>query len=602
MYFVSTLIVLLIFSASCMAGQPPGVPKTTAPNTPAKKSRAERIKTEALEKLELALDETRLVENIGARVQLTVAITELLFRKHPDKCRKALESLLQDCIRLRLETSDQKTLKDLDLDSAARTIVQAAAKIDHKFSQSLLDKYSEDGIADSKQVNRDRLARNKFYLSVASRLIDQDPALAASAAQTVIGDVVLPESLVFLRALQGKNSETANRLFELALHGVESRRGLDVNELLLLFSFVFCPRQIPTITTQGLGTFYLPGEGSLNQCAVDVPLARQYLGVTAGLLSDPIRYDRRVELQPEFGAAGDWFLVKMIETPTLTYRADLIDRISAQQLLLEGLIQNRATDASASLERWQKSAQTNPAVNKLDSVEDLVAGAERANNTKRRDQLLFRAAMAAIRVPYYDKAVEIAEKISSDYRKQAKELIDFDAASAAALKGDIERTLRFADKDDDLLRRSYVLTLIAKTLVERNSPDLSIVRNLLSSVEALLPRFSSDKDRVSALTGAATIYSRFDKTQAAILLHDAVLYANKSNDFTGDIAVSRGFDIAGLYFDYSLYTNFSFDEVFSALGLADFERTAEAAGELQSRPLRLRTTIAICRSVLAANT
>ena len=265
-------------------------------------------------------------------------------------------------------------------------------------------------------------------------------------AGNVISGPVVPDTLLFLHKLREKNPSTANTLSSVALRGVQSRGGRDPNELLLLFTFVFSPPQIPVVTTQGMGVYHLQGYAPSADHQPDLAVARQYLETTIQVLLDPGRYSRE-DLLPTFGPVGDWFLIKLIEPKAALYRGDFMNSLLAQRYVLEGRLQARQVEASASLDRWNNlSGQNQNSATNGETVDYLLKRADQPANSKRRDQLLYRAAMAAVQNHEYDRALEIADKLSSEYQKEAKRFLTFDIALAALRKQDVDRAARLAEK------------------------------------------------------------------------------------------------------------------------------------------------------------
>jgi len=558
------------------------------------------VKKAAISTLEPLLDELREVENLQERVALAQPLVSLLSTTRPEACRKLLRLLLEDCLRLKNEASDQQGVEP-DPDLLAKTIIQIAATFDRKLAKSLLEKYdSQDDFQQKKSSASMEASRTKFHLTVATQLlIDGNVVLATSIAERVISGPVIPETLRFLSLLREKDLTRANTLFAMALGGIRLRGGIDPNESLLLFSYIFSPHQIPIVTPRGLGIYQMANVSVLPTGLANPVLAQQYLDTTSQLLLDPARYSRP-DLPPAFGPVGDWFLIKFIEPKALVYRPALVNPLLAQRYVLESWMPDRRNEASASLDRWNLSDQKTNAGTTGDTVESLLKRAAESANSKRRDQLLYRAAMAAVKLDEYDRALKIADELSFEYRKEAKQFLTLSIAIASIRKDDIERAARLAEKDEDLLRQGYVFTLIGRSLVERKNADIKQARFYLAAVEGLIPKLGSDKDRVSALTGVLQVYSLFDKAEALRSLRELVMYANKVEVFEGDRSVSRLLDIGGFYFDYSLFTDFSLNEGLRSLALLEFESTLEDVRQMESRTARLKAIVAVCQGVLAA--
>lgn len=563
----------------------------------------ERIATRenAILVLEPILDEVRQLEDLGQRVTLAQAVVGLLAKKDPRRCRKLLELLLDDCLEFKKAQSDDQKNKRLDADRLAGKIIDVASKFDSKLAQSLLDKYTADNANDQKSSDKGKneSARTRFYLSVATQFVERDPAQAASIAANAISSPIIPETLVFLSALRRKDPQIANQLFSSALRAVRLRGGKDANELFLLFSFVFSPSQIPVVTPQGLGAYQLPDYAS-GAGAPNIPLARQYLETATDLILDPVRYSGAEVETSTFGPAGDWYLIQILEPKILLYRPQLMNALAAQRTVLEGLLQpEQRVGTATSLDHWKNSPGQSDKREAVETSEYLLKSADQTSNSKRRDQLFYRAAMAAVREKQYDRALEIGDKISIDYRKDALDFLILDIAVTALHQQDLDRAARLGEKEQDLLRRAFIFTAIAKTLLEGSNKDEQQVRLYLTAAEGTVPSLDNDKERVAALAGVAQIYSRFDKNEAFRCLRDAIRYANKVDGFAGNTSVSRVLNLAGFYFDYPLYSDSLLTDVVSALGSFDFNATLNEVRQLESRPARLSAIVASCKSVLS---
>jgi tetratricopeptide (TPR) repeat protein len=581
----------------------PTSPKTTRTDNQRKIA---SDKESAITALEPLLDEIREVEDLQDRVTLADAVISLLSKRQPQRCRKLLDSLFDESLRLKKDQGDQDKSKKLDTDSLVRRIIQISASFDRKLAQSFVEKYAADNSLDDGQNSaRDgRVSLTKFYLATATQLAEKDPALAASIAERSGFAPVIPETLIFLGTLREKDPAIANRLFMSALRALQFRGGKDPNELLLLFAFVFSPRQIPLVTPQArLAVYSLPGSASWQEHPVDLGLAGQYLDATVQLLLDPTRYDKGLE-QPSLRLVGDWFLIRIIEPKTIVYRRELADSLLAQQYVLEAQLQSGLrNEGQASLDRLNgQPSSRNQGSASSEAVDDLLKRAEQTSDSKRRDQILYRAARAAVRAQEYDRALEIADKVSSEYQKDAKDFITVEIALSALGRQQVEHATLSAEKVTDLLGRAYLFTLIAKYVIDRGGKDTAQVRLLSSAVEELLPKLANEKERLAALTGLAEIHAGFDKAEAFRFLEAAIDSANKVDSFSGDTSVSRGVDISGFYYDYSLYTDLKFSEAVNTLGRVDFNATLEDVRRLQSRTARLRAITAACASVLSKKT
>jgi len=441
-------------------------------------------------------------------------------------------------------------------------------------------------------------------MKLATQLIDKDLTLALSIAGRSLGIAVIPDTLVFLGALRKKDLARANTFFIAALNSVRMRRGRDVNELLLLYSYVFSPTRVPVVTSQGLGIYNLPAYLAIAvDYVTDSALARQYLSTTTQILLDPERYyPGNVECLTA-GVLGDFCLVGIMARQAESYLPTLAQTLSTQRHVLAGYLQpNGRAESASSVERWNTMPEGVNLGGKQNvaTVDYLLQRAEQASDPKRKDQLYYRAAMIAAGTKGSDAAFEIIDKVSSEYREEAKQFIAFDIAMKFARSHQLEDAQRLAQRDRDLTRRAYVFTLVASSLLEDKSRDTVRATEFLNEVDLLVSKLDNNTERVAVLAGAAAVASRLDALRASEFLRAAIRMANKTEGFTGDTRIPRGLKIGGFLFAYTLYDGeFTLADAISRTGANDFNETIVMIREFKNPLPRLRATVALCDGILS---
>ena len=564
------------------------------------------VRQSAILVLDSAIDELREVEDIRARVSMAETIVKLLAKSRPEHCRNMLDSLFDAALQLRKAGSSDKA-ESSNADSILQKIIQIAAQIDPKFGQSYIDRYigKEDLTAGETSASAQPSPRTAaLYIQLATELIEQDLSLALSMARRSLSIAVLPETLVFLGTLRKIDLAQANNLFTAALNNVQMRRGTDVNELLLLYSYVFSPTRVPVVSSQRLGILSVPTYLAIAvNYEVDPALARQYLSITTQILLDAERYYPGNVERLTAGLVGDFYLASLIEPAAGSYLPALAESLSTQRHVLAGYQQpdGRAQSAS-SVERWNNAPSgVNPGGKEtVTTLDSLLQRAEQVANPKTKDQLYYRAATIAAGTKGSDAAFEIVDKISSQYREEAKQFIAFDIAIKAARNHQLEEAERLALRDSDLARRSYVLTLIASSLLDEKSRDTVRAMEFLNEVELLVPKLDTDPERVAVLAGGAAVVSRLDAARAADFLRAAIRIANKIESFTGDTRIPRGLDIGGFLFTYTMYDHeFTLAEAINRLGTNDFNQTIGDIRGFKNHLPRLQATVALCNAILS---
>ena len=556
--------------------------------------------------LDSAIEELGEIEDIRARVSMAETIVKLLGKSRPERCHKMLDSLFDATLQLQKMGPSGKGERS-DSNVILEKIIQIAAELDRSFAQSYIDRYVsiEDSSSEKSTASSPLSSRTAtWYMKIATELFEKDPVLALSMAQRSLSMAVPPETLVFLAGLRKRDVVQANNIFGVALNGIKLRRGLDVNELLLLYAYVFSPTRVPVFSSQGLALFNIPSYQSVAaNHYVDPALARQYLTTTTALVLDAQRYYPGNKEQLTSGLSGDFCLVSLLEPAARRYTPELSDVVSRQKHILAGYIgPDVQAESSSSVNRWNDMPNgVNSGAKDTNATLDLLLQrADQASDPTRKDQLYYRAAIIAARTKGADAAFDIVDKLSSQVRDQAKESIAFEISITAARKDRLDEAERLARRDSDLTRRAYVFTVIASSLLNDKSRDTVRAMEFLNEVEHFAAQLDKDVEKVAVLVGAAAVASRLDAARAADLLRQAIRVANKINNFSGDTRVPRGLDIGGLLFAYTLYNDeFTLADAIIRLGTNDFDQTVGDIRTFKNHLPRLQMTIALCNGILS---
>jgi hypothetical protein len=564
------------------------------------------IRQSALSTLDTVLDELPDVDDLGLRTELTETVVKLLAKSRPDHCQKALDLLFSKAMELKSNRpKDGPERSDPDL--AIRRIIQIAAVLDRKLAESYIKVYTEEenfkGEDTSSRQKNSQIA--VAYLKIATQLVEKDVNLAVLTAARSLNTGIMSDTLVFLATLRKKDVGLANRFFIDALLSCQARKGKDVNELLLLYAFVFSPLRVPVATPRGIGVYsigaYLEG---VENYPVDASLAKQYLVASSRMLLDPDRYRPENTEELTGGAVGDFYFLSIIEPKASEYLPNVAQTFSEQRNVLANYLQaGDRTGAFAAVDRWNsvpKEANLTGPGNSA-TVDFLISKAERTSDPKLRDQFYFRAALAAVDDKQDERAVELAAKLSPEYSDQAQQLVKFNIAVRKVRNGQFDEAEQLARHDDVLVRRCYVFTLIADSLLSRKTKDVPRATRLLDEVQQLAQKLSQ-REKLSVLEGVAAAHARLDLAKAFDLFRETIKTANKLDGFTGALSIAQSLDVRGFLFDFSIYDKeFSFFGLVGRLGAGDFYQALQDTREIQNRALRIHSTVAVCSAALSTN-
>ncbi|HYR77513.1 MAG TPA: hypothetical protein VEM96_16985 [Pyrinomonadaceae bacterium] len=604
---IALLIILLPAEVLAQTGEMrPAKRKSPSIILPNEKEEASVIRQSALTTLDTAIDELPGIDNLNLRIELTQALVKLLRKCHPERCRKALDLLFVKAIEFKDKGSTDE-IRRTDPDSAIRKIIEIAAVLDRNLAQSYIKAYTEEIELKAEEASHSRQNNGQLaaiYLRIAVQLVEKDPSLATATATRSLAIRIIPDTLTFLGILRKKDPQLASNFFLAALQAAEGRSGEDVNELLLLYSYVFSPVRVPVVSPRGIGVYSIPGyTEEVQDYAVNPWLAKQYLEVTSKLLMNPDRYLPENLESLTAGVIGDFYFLSIIEPSAAAYVPNLAQAILEHRTILANYLEsNQRSGAIAAVERWNnipKEANLTGSANES-TVDYLISKADQASDSKSRDMLYFRAALVALDDKKYERALQLIGKLSSDVPEQARQLIKFGMAARKTQDGQIDEAEELARHDDSLVRRCYIFTLIADSLLTAKSKDISRAAQLLDEVQQLAEKLKSPREKLSVLVGAAAVTSRLDMGRAFALFRETIKSANKVDDFTGDVSIPQSANIGGYLFDFSIYDKeFGFFELVRRLGTNDFYQTLGDAREIQNRALRLHSIITVCATALS---
>jgi len=569
----------------------------------ADKGNASPLRQNAIILLDSTINEVSAVEDVEARVTFATDIVKLFSGAKPERCRQMLDSLFDDLMMLKNAKGSQSNSQRPSPDALLRKLIQAAASFDRKLARSYINKYTAGAEKSESTTPAQPLAQQAdLNLLLALQLIETDPALSVRVAQTAVQGVVPIRTLEFLATLRKKDVGLANAFFATALQSVTARRGTDINELLLLYSYVFSPKRVLGLNSQGIVLRQIPGYQQVAQdYPVDPKLAQQFLRASAQmLLADP-QY-RQGNLSSGSGPAADLYFISLIKPQVAVYAPTVLGSLSEQADLLVGNLQSEQYSRLQSDVEGLGRARNGTgegATNDASDVEFLLKRANALPASAKRDYIYYLAALAAIRKKQYEAALDIVEHVSEESRAKVKEFIEFSIVQQSVSDRQFERAEQWAEHDADLARRAYLFARIANALLDDDSKDPARATRLLNEVERLASKLDSTREKISVLLRMAEIYSRFDVPRASEVLRLACKAANGSEGFTGDGKVTRLLEVGDFGFFYEMFNdNLSLSGTLSHLAVSDFYGTLSTIRELQNRVLRLRAVISLCAGVL----
>jgi hypothetical protein len=588
---------VLVLAAAGTAGHAQKTRKTT-PET-------QSVELIAVTALDSAVDELREVEDISLRASMAEEIVKLLATKKPARCRQLLEALFDDALRLRKAQKDGATSRLRESNAVIQRTIKIAASFDPKLAQEFVDEYAGDkeSAGDAGGTPNPSPSAADLYIRLATDLVERDPTLAVSVAEKSLVSEIGLRTLIFLETLRKKDQRLAGDFTRAVLQSIGSRQGRNINELLLLYSYVFSPLKVPIFTGGKLAIYESQAYRSIAEShPIEPDLARYYLQRSSQIILDPSRHAAGSG-QLTAGAAGDLSFINLLFPHAGMIAPELSEPLRGQQAQLMSLLDadQRAT-LQVSTDRWNTSLSESgkAAQGSTPGLEDTLRRAEKSSDPDQKDQLYYTAATLAVQDKKYADALDIVDKLSDKSRGEARKFIMFSIAEMEVKDGQLERAEEWAKRDDDLARRAFILNLVADALSGGRKRDIGRASEILEEVRQLAAKLDPGQEKVSTLIGASAVYARYDNVRAVELLQEAIRAANQASSFAGDTRISRAIKIGGFgFFYYMYYDRLTFEEVIGRLGKKDFTATLADLQGLKNRPARLRAIISLCAAAIS---
>jgi tetratricopeptide (TPR) repeat protein len=291
-------------------------------------------------------------------------------------------------------------------------------------------------------------------------------------------------------------------------------------------------------------------------------------------------------------AAQLYSALRQIEDQVLQKLPSYFNRVRAARDALEPLLGS---------ESRQQIDQLADRLENLDrpSFSTLSERAEKERDPGIRDRLYVEALLAG-----GEQSIEELEKLASKIdetrtREQALAWFYFDRAQRLAKAGEFDLAIKLARKVPDLDRRAFLFFEIASA-IERKLNDRVRMRETLDELISTASKASKSSEKARALLGAVHLYAKFDALRAFEVMNDAIKVINsiEQKDLTDtsvtQIIEGRKFTRVGVF----VVEGFSLENVFRELGRADYFGALSLTKNLEDKPQRIATVIALAASCL----
>lgn len=573
-------------------------------------SERELLKTSAIKHLEYAINDLKDVDNLFDSIPIAQLIIKRLSPYNKDMCRDLLESLFVKLMK-QVE-SDKAKGKLVNEDSSStyfykkhlQSIISAAANVDPELAESFVSRFAEK---ESFLTTTDKTAMN---LSLAKMLIADSPTQSIEIARKSIGEAVTYHSLEYLGRLRQKDPILAKNYLISLMHNIETRKMVSINELFYLHSYVTLSRTIPIFESGQLGVLHNVDYGDgLEKIAVDVILIQEYVRVAAKIILREERFSL-YELKIA-DAQSDLVFINVALLPSLKYLPGefvsqmLPSLFVRKELLATMLAPGSSHEVQASVDRFNsfKEETTKNTQAQEDDYESVLKENGKKYSQSKKDQIYFDTSRRLIGKKKYTESLDILDKMSDEtIKSQARGFVLFEIAQAVLNENKPEEAMRWIFEDNNLIRRSYLLTQIASYYLSKgNQPEkMQRVEDILIEISNSATAMPSGIEKVAAFSGMTVVLSKFDKMRAIDYLRICVQAANDAEKFKGDTTINMPLPINGFYYSQSLYKgSFGFSSAFEQLGAEYFNQVVGEAKVLNNKIARVIAVTSVCNMILS---
>jgi ribosomal protein L22 len=600
-------IAVAVFLVVCLncATTPTGAAQEVKKNDDdaAKKEYKARVREQTvslIDSLFFEIDELKDKHGLGVRVELAEQLIKLLAQKRSLRCRQLLDSLFAESLELisKSPKTDSSINEQRITAQAINKILRIAAGMSGKLARDYLNRYVE---AEREMAEKKARPLSGYYLRLGAEAVEASPNLAFDIGQEFLKQEpkIGTDVLRFMYQLSEKDVSLADKFLIEALRNIKSQKGRDVNELLLIHSYVRGLNIIPAVSAKGMTPLYVPYKPLPESSRVAPSTISFFLMTASEILLDDSRYSSN---QPLWGAEGDMLAIKIIE-PQISQSLPLVAvRLRERQNVLASyLADERAAFVEAEIDKWNRAAQKDRMRQDEESSpqdrETLLQKAEKSVRPDEKDMLYYEAANLAVEKREYSEAVEICEKISESSRAPVRDFIVFTIAQIELKQGRLDAAKEWARQSSDLTQQACLLTLIARSSINEKKKEFVKASDILGEVESLVSGIRDAREKVYVLAGMGTVSAPIARNKSYEYLQEAIAQANKAESFPTDASITRVVKVGDRFFLYSFYDQeLSLSQLIFQHTQKDFFETSFLVDTLKSPLARFRARLALCKA------
>jgi hypothetical protein len=594
------LLLILAFLLPAMAAQDRvrDKPQGGARETTQRKAEEAQRKAQAVDILKGIVESAADIKETSTRVAVLTGALDLLWKHDPAYARaNFIESTAALSDKFAADTTQRQERSEIR--ASIGKLLVAFARHDPQTAAQLLDEFQKV----LENVLKGSLSPGE-RLSLAQGSLDSDSAQSAALALKVLETGVPGSFPSYLNELEKRDAAAAASLFRHALSILARGRVYTPVQVTVLSTYVFRESEMSVPVAQG-GREGLPLE----------------FGTFASLLSPPSRDLNRTLVAAYLAAAGAYLNAEAIRLEPLSdpdaihvgHIFFLVKKLRgyANSVGLDGgqnwavldtkytLLAGRAKLSEQALSGLATVAQRIVAENtvfRFDSGETAFAAAEKSSNPAERAELLVTGIRQLIDDGRYTEAVQkITDLRDEKFREQLNIYLSFRMAEASIKKLDWYSFNAQVNRVTDARLRTYLV--LSAALAASDAKKKKVSSDFLLAAMASFPKIEDSDARAAALvTAAGLLYETADASLGAQVLTESVNAVNRASRYDGGL---YGVTLEAAKFKTWLpFPKFDLSHCFEEAAKHDWPGALAAAQSIESKALRSKAYIAICRNLL----
>jgi hypothetical protein len=490
-------------------------------------------------------------------------------------------------------------------------VIRLVGKHDAQFSRLFTDRYVEEKRREEEEKRNKSNQLRKYdpafgavdeashdTLQIAEKLLDVNKKDAVDLAEQAFAKGV-PQAAGYLFAeIAKRDRATADQLYLMALDRLRRDRSPVPGQLLLLASYPFGDGNVWVGSGDGVNSYHFQVS---EKFTIDENLIQRFIATAFTVIARNAGPDISQLPDASVRVGSALFAAKLLQPRIAKYSPERLGEWqSLTNVLYHAANQQTQLGVDKTLNQIDRNIKPETAASIDDRIKELLDRAQSTNNFAQRDELYQEAALLAGQKPDTPGALEIADKISNrEHSKKLCSWLNFEASTRAINERKLDEARRYATEVDATDQSAYLFFQIAR--IALGDKDQVRARILLEEAAQKAVAAENTPEKLRALLGLASLFTRFDSQRGFDLAGEAVRTANKIRNYGPDQArLVRTLETPGGKGSSVSVENaeeFDIGKTLSSLAKTDFERALLLAQSLEDKPLGLMAVISVASSV-----